>query len=311
MRSLNDYQKADSFWKHQKVFTPEEYFEKYLMPIHVIEQVHQDVKKRIENVKRILFFAYYEYPLLDIANEHLLLTMELALKLRYEDLEGLPASKNNKVLKPLLDWASRKNLLEFPERNKSLEYLRNHTSHPKHHSLAGITGLGLVYSIIENINGLYEDSNIRIRRKKIVSTINGQLEEMFGSGAVLHYENKSTAVRFMKLMYYRELPEPLYYLGLVPIEEYSFKEKESQFQSPVHLQCESIRYYNTRNEMHFITEGVVFGKLTSPNAKENIKFLEYDEALGEKREIVRFSILSSLSDLEHKVRIARFDPKNL
>ena len=74
---IEKYQQPDPRWEMQHIHSPEEFGKQYLDPIYLTSSVHEDIQKRVENVKRILFFAYYEYELLDIANDHLLLTVEL------------------------------------------------------------------------------------------------------------------------------------------------------------------------------------------------------------------------------------------
>jgi len=307
MNQAEKYLTPDTFWEGQGILNSIEYYEKFVKSVHLIPRVHIDLQKRIENVKRILFFAYYEYELLDIANEHLLLTMELALKLKYEEIEGKRASDNRKSLKPLLEWAKRQNLLEFPERNKSLEYLRNHVSHPKRYGMAGIAGMGLTYNLVENINGLYEDINVRIKRKNILESVNSKLETWFPEGAVLMYENRRILVRFFKLLYFGSHPHPLHYLGLISIDSYSAEEDTFKLKHPIDLRCESVEFQKRNREVRFITEGVTFSKLIIPRGSEIKKLSSFDESLEKEKPLVRYGILSRLSDLESKIRTSRFN----
>ncbi|MBT5268779.1 MAG: hypothetical protein HOL70_04965 [Candidatus Marinimicrobia bacterium] len=88
MIEFNDMSEVDSFWKHQKLDDLEVYKSQVVDPVRVVKVVHPGIHARIENVRRVLFYAYYKYELLDVAYDYLLLTMEAALKARYEELEG-------------------------------------------------------------------------------------------------------------------------------------------------------------------------------------------------------------------------------
>ena len=171
---------GDSRWDD---YHPYKYFKSIARDIKFLDEVPEGVVSRFKLVKELIKQSYFVYDLLDSAYERSLLTLELAIKKRYEEIEG---DEWDGDLKSLIIWGAEKNLFEDKEEvvQKFREF-RNSVAHSERYSLLGITGVDIVFRVIEIINGLYYDPKKRIQRKKEVEDLNRKLESFLEKGGIL------------------------------------------------------------------------------------------------------------------------------
>jgi|GEM_PF-2735090 len=162
---------------------PYKYFKSIASDIRFLDEVPEGVVSRFKLVKELIKQSYFVYEFLDSAYERSLLTLELAIKKRYEEIEGDEWSGN---FKKLIKWGARKNLFEDNEEviQKFREF-RNRVAHPERYSLLGITGINIVFRVVEIINGLYHDTQKRIERKKEIEDLNRELNSFLEKGGIL------------------------------------------------------------------------------------------------------------------------------
>lgn len=155
---------------------------------------------------------YYEYEFLDVALDTTLLTFEMALKIRYREITGEKFKKKKKDKSEficLIEWGTNQELFEDDEPViHSLRRLRNMTSHPENHRLAGPTSLDIIHRIAEVINGLYEDVNLRKARKREESKVNTHLQKIIENGAVLEFNNKRLIIFKAELLQFKNWSNP-------------------------------------------------------------------------------------------------------
>lgn len=124
-----------------------------LLPIS--DAVPIPLKNRMERIKRSLRLAYYEYELVDVVMDYTLISVDLALKVVYERIEG---KKPNKKLsfKELIDWAKEKQLPEpLIKKLSKVRNLRNSAAHTNTDSFGGVTFVPFFRVLFDLMNDLF------------------------------------------------------------------------------------------------------------------------------------------------------------
>lgn len=228
-----------------------EYFQKMASAFSFIPQVPETVKKRFETVSKLILHSYFEYEFLDVALERALFTFEMSLRIRYEEIHGSkPIDKKGKDwdLFSLIRWASGQGLFEMNESSvQSLRDLRNVAAHPKEPQLFGHLSLHGIHKIVEIINGLYEDVEVRKARQQEEARIQALLEEHLKNGGELDLENARLIIFKASLLYFdNKSASPKYYFLFWPIFDPSPKDNSVKI-------CEPIVYESREWEL---TDGV-------------------------------------------------------
>lgn len=162
-------------------------FESYLNAYLLRSKFHKNVPKQITEsyitIEHLIAHAYYFYPMYDEAISKLLRTMEMAVKIKCQQLNisTIVEKKKNKngceqivkydrAFKELIDDVCKAE----PKKNLSgsmhrIRELRNMNMHPEQNSYAGGIGMPSVYSCILLLNMLFAE-------EAVFSTIRNTLE---------------------------------------------------------------------------------------------------------------------------------------
>jgi hypothetical protein len=164
--------KMDETWSVFQFAHDREGFEKQFIPeIYLKPNVHPDVVENFRVIKRLIEHSFFEYKFYDVATLKSLLTLEMALRIRYKQVNHVEWPKRGSLAR-LLDWFSAANY--FDVYNKEyltiIREIRNSLAHPTQHSVSGASGRRIIENAIDLINGLYEDP--RLRRKRMGLTVN-------------------------------------------------------------------------------------------------------------------------------------------
>jgi len=147
--------------------------QKFIPEIYFREAVHSDIKESFRVIQKLLQHSFFEYQFFDIATLRSVITLEMALKIRYEEINS-KRWKESKGLKELISYFFTGNYFEVYNSNylDSLRTIRNHMVHPYHHGYGGPTSAPVIKNVIDIINGLYEDPHLRkSRMEKTISII--------------------------------------------------------------------------------------------------------------------------------------------
>lgn len=202
------------------VFYSDKTFEEYCaqIPQHFFrKEVPDDVLKSFEVVTSLLAHSYYNYLYIDEAYSKALRVFEMAMKMRLIEL-GINASKW--TFAPLA-----KKLLElnmFDSNYAVLEYVkeaRNHFSHPKHHSFAGMIYWNRISIVPTLINELYEDLNLRIERHSLKQKFAELIKDSrLEHDIVLEYGDEVHLLYSMQLLFVNNKVVPhTYQLFVIPL----------------------------------------------------------------------------------------------
>jgi len=192
-----------------------EYFQNMVSAFTFVNQVPEAVVKRFEIVRKLILHSYFEYEFLDVALERTLFIFELALKTRYYEIHSKkPTGKNSKLVN-LIKWASEQGLFDDDESAiQSLRELRNDMAHPEKDQLFGHLSLHGIHRIIDVINGLYEDVNLRKSRQHQETKVQSLLDEYLNNGAELELQEVRLIIFKASLLYYdnKVVPSKCYFL---------------------------------------------------------------------------------------------------
>jgi hypothetical protein len=152
--------------------------------------ITKDIKEEIELVNKLLLFSYYEYEFIDIALTQSAFILEKILKIRYKDINGV--SKCNLKFEVLIEWFYKRNYFETFNENEihQVRNIRNRKVHEEVKTLGGLAFLKKVYRVIDFINDLYEDTNLRVLRNIALKEWNQKLEKLVTAGAQISIANK-------------------------------------------------------------------------------------------------------------------------
>jgi hypothetical protein len=149
------------------------------------DEVPDAVKGRLESAGDLIAHSYFEYDFLDAALDQALLTFEMALERRLQEV-GREFDDKTPLAK-LIEWGDEECLFE---RDKSslhaLRRIRNSTAaHPSMDSRAGPLGITLTNDVVYHINQMYADRDLRKERKAKRKDLQEVLDDIVGEEAVL------------------------------------------------------------------------------------------------------------------------------
>jgi hypothetical protein len=177
--------KMDGNWQaFEEIDEDRQLFEEKVMPnLYLRSEVHPDVKESFRIIKQLISFSYFEYKFNDVAMLKSALTIEMALKLRYHELNG-EEWKSKKSLELLMKWFEDRNYFEVynPHFLKAMRTVRNILAHPNGHFFSGTAGFHNIEHVVDMVNSIYEDPILRVGRmdmtKKLLEVIYSFNERM-------------------------------------------------------------------------------------------------------------------------------------
>jgi|GEM_PF-3040923 hypothetical protein len=204
------------------VFTEKVEFQEYCLRLPELffkKNVPKDVVQNFEVIEQLLAHSYHEYRFIDEAYTKALQTFEMAMDIRYKELtntgKDLEFSSLIERLTKLNQFDTDVTIL------RHLKWMRNHYSHPKRHSFAGIMLWGRISFVILLINEMYEDTKLRIERKKLEkefaltqNVLNLDQEAVMETG-----QKKISLYRLQLLFIDNKLSPPTYHFSYTPLFE--------------------------------------------------------------------------------------------
>lgn len=159
----------DERWEIWGIKNQEEYVEKYVVLGKFHNNVPRDVVEAFETVTYLMAHAYFYYPIYDEAMSKALLIMEMAIKIKAEELQinlkEPPTKKGivyDKKLYRIIEEVCSHDYLKFlePEFNRSKK-MRNTKMHPKEHTIMGAMGFtqGNAMLFVNVINKFFMPEN--------------------------------------------------------------------------------------------------------------------------------------------------------
>lgn len=163
-----------------------------LPEIRFYPEVNQNVKDAFNIIHKILVHSYYEYLFIDVAVAKALQTLEMALKLRYKEINGETWTTKGRNLKELINWFNKRGYFELD----SVDFLnhvretRNYLSHPEKHNIVGVASFHWIRTTVDLINDVYDDLSLRKQRKSLAEDINQKINSFLQHGAKIQYKTE-------------------------------------------------------------------------------------------------------------------------
>lgn len=191
-----------------------ENFKMSLLPqLFLKSVVPDDISKNVGTVRKLLAQSYFEYDFIDIGLTHAIFTLEKALKIRYKEIHQISTRKS---FKKLIDWFFEENYFETYNSAiaHQLRMIRNGKVHDEVNTIGGIVFLSKVATPVMLINDLYENRDLRLKRKEQITKLQLRLNKTFQNGSILLYKRKKFIIdRFSVAFINNKLERP--YLSLI------------------------------------------------------------------------------------------------
>lgn len=171
--------KMDETWSSFDFAHNLETFEKLYVPeIYLKPTVHPDIIQNFQTVEQLIKHSFYHYKFYDVAALKSLLTLEMALKIKYKEKTKTEWPKTRK-LASLIDWFRNENYFEAYNKEylDVIRSIRNSLAHPFEHTVSGPFTRHIIENVIDLVNGLYEDPKLRWKRKGLTINILNKLKE--------------------------------------------------------------------------------------------------------------------------------------
>lgn len=279
-----------------------EYFKSLSKQIQFRPEISDEIVNRFAVVKRLLAQSYFVYDFIDVAYERALLTLEMAIKIRYEEIEGKIWKKN---LKKLIDWAESKHLFEDDsEVIHKLRKFRNRVAHPEKYTLLGIAGVDIVARIVEVINGLYDSVEKRKERIDKEEDTNKKLGRILRTGGILEINSQKLEVFYGTLLYFdNQLNPPTYYFAFIETFDPRFKEKRLITPDPVIVATDNFVFQDDElliksNDTNSIRLAKIEEKT---NQKDFIKFLTKLEQCVPASSILNYQLGNKRRQIKQRI----------
>ncbi len=175
------FTKSNSYDEFSKTCIPD----LYLKP-----EVPEDIREMFAFIHRLLSLSYFEWELYDIASLKSLQTFEAAMRQRYKEVMGKEWEKV--TMRPLVKWFEQRGYFEAlnAEFMEQVVDIRNRQSHPDRHNVSGFIIRQWIDHSRDCINGLYEDINLRKKRKSWVLKMNQWVTKHKTKEWLLYKNNK-------------------------------------------------------------------------------------------------------------------------
>jgi len=209
------------------------------------EDVPDNVKKRLDVVRRLIRHSYFEYDFMDVAAERTLFTFEMALKDRLRDLGREPGRK---PLVKLIDWGAEEYLFEHGEEAAhAVRSLRNREAHPDRNDRKGPAALHLTEQVVWMIDEMYADRQQRQDRFEERKVLQGKLTRAVEGGAVLErlHDKDGNPLRLLihdaqVLLVDNRNKQTAYHVAACPVFDPTPSDaegKEVEIADPIHIEA--------------------------------------------------------------------------
>jgi hypothetical protein len=206
---------SHSVWEiyDDRASTLEQFVKNFVPSMKLRKEVGEDVVKAYKLIKSLITHSYYEYEFVDVAVSKLLQTFEMALKIRYEQLnnEEWPSKK---PLAKLIEWFRIREYFEVNHKAfmDHVRNARNAFSHPQNHSFGGIALFHWFDTITDLINDIHEDVERRKKRLIEVKRLNERIHAIINEGAKINLLYESHLVYEARVLFVEEIDDVSNYL---------------------------------------------------------------------------------------------------
>ncbi|GAB3585684.1 hypothetical protein [Hymenobacter daeguensis] len=158
--TAGDWYEPDTTWQALGFPTRESYVAHMVAPAKFHGDVHEDVVKSYRTVEHLMALAWYHYPMYDEAIKKLTSMIEMAVKLRCQQVgipitEGRDDSKNRPLARLIDELCARLHAAELKQRLHAIRDIRNRQAHPEYHSFGGIAMSIAVEPLVYTLNLLF------------------------------------------------------------------------------------------------------------------------------------------------------------
>ncbi|MCI1187859.1 hypothetical protein MON38_10545 [Hymenobacter sp. DH14] len=150
------YYQPDDRWPRFGAPTREQFEALYVFPPRFHAGVPEDVVKSYTTASHLMALAWYHYPVYDEALNKLLLMLEMAIRLRCQQL-GLPAGANRSLQQLIKALEAAEPAKQLGWWLDGLRRLRNRVAHPEEHSFGGVVFRLAMLRMVNTLNQLFED----------------------------------------------------------------------------------------------------------------------------------------------------------
>jgi len=176
----------DKNWTIYDDFIPDhaDLVQKHLPYLLLRKEIPVPVVESFAVVNKLIEYSYFESRFYDIATLKTVLTFEMALKLRFRELN--PGRKLPSRLVDLIKWFQSRHYFEVYNNFylDAIRKVRNHHAHAETQGYSGAMSKDFIGNIVDLINGLYEDP--MLTKYRIDTMIaGGTLLESFEKGMML------------------------------------------------------------------------------------------------------------------------------
>lgn len=286
--------------------------------------VPEVIRKRLNAVHKLLLHSYFEYEFIDIAYLRAVQIEEMALRLRHEELGSPPLSGSpqkrplrSPSLHNLLVWAEQTGLLEERDTGPSWRKmemkridmqreLRNLTVHASANEQAGMVKLHLLYRVMDFVNELYEDPDLRRRRHTLEDEFQQVLNRVMQHGAILTLNGKRWLVFHAEILLASQVSQAWYYdLGFLKIFP-PLPDNTGSYSLPDPLILSLHDSQTVEGILHFTDQNGNAVSLGPIADKQNADKFEAFLRDFTQRDILRFAAFQSLAEQRVMVKRNRF-----
>lgn len=152
------YYQPDTRWPIFGAPTREQFEELYVFPPRFHAGVPEDVVKSYTTASHLMALAWYHYPVYDEALAKLLLLLEMAIKLRCQQL-GLPAGSSRALHQLITALEAAEPAKELGWWLQLLRQMRNQVAHPERYSFGGAVFRPAMPRMVNTLNQLFEEES--------------------------------------------------------------------------------------------------------------------------------------------------------
>lgn len=213
-------------------------FENKIPMIRWKKNVNQEIKDAFLVIQKLLIHSYYEYLFIDTAVIRSFQIFEMALKIRYKEI-NIAQWDSKRPLVKLIEWFRTRDYFERQDK-EFFEYVRstrNYLSHPERHNIHGMW-FHWIETTMDLINDLYED----IKQRKIRRTIsNGLLRSLYNfsiNGMKIKSQNQERLFYNSSSVLINNWAVPVNaYISLLPV--FDPNSSEPKFPTILHIELDS------------------------------------------------------------------------
>jgi hypothetical protein len=179
----------------------QEFIDRFGINFYLKPEVHKDIHAIFRVIQNLLVHSYFDYEFMDVAALKAKLSLETALKLRYFELTGEVWPEKKRYI-DLIKWFRQRGHFEGTEEGffNHLRQIRNLDAHPQMHTFAGALSLQNVGVVVDLINDIYEDVEMRKERFHQYESITSHIKKLLEKGAMLYLNSgKGTIIYLMTI----------------------------------------------------------------------------------------------------------------